>query len=432
MQPAEPDFPTTPLQEFVWHELTSRGSSSDYNCVRSTRETGELDVRAFTDTLAELVERHDALRYGFVPHGPVMRQRAIHRSIVYRHHDLRRFGRSRAEQDAARLLAAFSFQALDVISDPLFQTFTATISDSEVIVAHLFHHLIIDGWSIDLLMRERNLLYRSRSESSDQRSGVVESPTQFGDHVERQRRSMPPTRLERNREYWEQQAAVAPRPTLHGSDSHRGSDARVWRRYPISSGDRLRLERLAQRQRCSEFTLFFALIAAALSEILEARQLLFAVAHHNRTPATRFSPIGWVSTVMPVSATFGDQPDLVDAVPQARAGLRTAVAHKDIDPRTFLSCLGRNDVIWVSASVPARREGGSEALLDSSTPFVLPAELYAPSPLSPEESDLNVDLDLSAPQAAVSFGYPSGSGDARWEQTVAIMQRLVSGSGSVH
>lgn len=143
---------------------------------------GALDTLILGESLDFLVERHEILRTRITENNGVISQvvdepktgllNVVDLSDVSEEH---RMDRAR---DLATQLAR---QPIDMTKSPMMYVSLFRLSDTQHVLALVLHHIIVDGWSLEVLMRELSTSYNDfRAERS---SSLEDLPIQFGDYV---------------------------------------------------------------------------------------------------------------------------------------------------------------------------------------------------------------------------------------------------------
>jgi amino acid adenylation domain-containing protein len=154
--------PTTEPQREVWlADRLGRDASLAFNESVSLHFRGALDADALADALQALVDRHDSLRANVGPDGDTLCVRAAMPLALQR---IDVSGLGVAERDAerdARLRAAVDTPfALE--SDALLRAELLRLAPDEHLLILTAHHIVCDGWSWWVLVRELAALYAAR------------------------------------------------------------------------------------------------------------------------------------------------------------------------------------------------------------------------------------------------------------------------------
>jgi len=166
---------------------------------------GTLDAPGLTRALARLIARHGALRTGLVhAHGRVWQAVAPHVPTPLREVDLR--GRADAEQALARLLRAAS-APFDAAAPPLLRMLVVRLAPARSRLAIVLDHLIADGWSMRLLLRELSALYAEESGAAPARLAPAH---QHADWSAAQRRELTSARVATVARRWRRSLGADP------------------------------------------------------------------------------------------------------------------------------------------------------------------------------------------------------------------------------
>ncbi|QDW65940.1 amino acid adenylation domain-containing protein [Luteimonas granuli] len=170
--------PSTGSQQEIWlADQLGREASLAFNLSVSLRLRGTLDRQALRAALQELVARHDALRSHLGPDGQVLYVHE-HRELPLQVHDLRGLddeGRRLAIDGHLRDTVETPF---DLASGPLFRAGLLHVSDNDHLLLMTAHHIVCDGWSWGVIVRELAALYGRHMGVSD---APLSEPALFSD-----------------------------------------------------------------------------------------------------------------------------------------------------------------------------------------------------------------------------------------------------------
>ncbi|HHK5948385.1 TPA: amino acid adenylation domain-containing protein, partial [Serratia marcescens] len=151
-------LPLSFAQQRLWFLTQLEGLSETYHIPLALNLRGELDLPAWRQSLDALYVRHEALRSRFVtvegqPQAHILPADALPLTV----HDLRRQqdAQSQARQLAQRLTEA----PFDLTQGPLVRAALIRLADEEHLFLLICHHIISDGWSTGILLRELGALY---------------------------------------------------------------------------------------------------------------------------------------------------------------------------------------------------------------------------------------------------------------------------------
>ncbi|RKH16813.1 non-ribosomal peptide synthetase [Corallococcus sp. CA047B] len=205
-QPLPLSFP----QRRLWFLDQFEPGTPAYNIPEFARLLGPLQPDVLERSLNEVIRRHEGLRTVFVSEGGEPRQSVLPRltvplPVVDLSHlpEAERGGRCQA---LALQVAGASF---DLARGPLLQTTLVRLAPEEHVLLLVVHHIVSDGWSTGILVRELAALYDAFSRQ--QPSPLPELPLQYADFAVWQREHLRGDVLTSQLDYWRKQ--------LEGSDS---------------------------------------------------------------------------------------------------------------------------------------------------------------------------------------------------------------------
>jgi amino acid adenylation domain-containing protein len=133
-------------------------ASCAYNESVTIRLHGSLQADLMDSAWARLVERHPALRIRIAANGET--QEVVDRRLPITHHDWRGSG---AEERLANLLSQEAATAFDLATGPLVRVHLVRLSEVDHALVITAHHIICDGWSMNVLCDEWGRLYSALS-----------------------------------------------------------------------------------------------------------------------------------------------------------------------------------------------------------------------------------------------------------------------------
>ncbi len=259
--PRDGDLPLSFAQERLWfiEQLESAGPA--YHIPLIVRIEGQLDIEALRKALAELVRRHESLRTTFINVDGEPRQRiAASLKVDLPIIDLSTYPEEGRDVEAAVFSSAQAQRTFDLSSGPLLRAALLRLSNETHVFTLTLHHIISDGWSVGVLVREVAVLYEAYAAGKE--SPLEELTVQYADYAVWQRDWLQGEVLENQLEYWRGllaglPAAIElptdyPRPPVQ---SFRGDSV------TFSLGEEL-TAKLKEISRQHNVTLFMTLLAA--------------------------------------------------------------------------------------------------------------------------------------------------------------------------
>ncbi|MEB3358887.1 MAG: amino acid adenylation domain-containing protein [Synechococcales bacterium] len=208
-QSRPPVVPLSPAQKNLWvlHQLDP--DSSAYHIALSWRLTGSLNIPALEDSLKAIAQRHESLRTRFIeqagqPYQIILPDFSLPLPVT----DLRHLPADGVAAEVQRLTAQWVQQPFDLSRDPLLRGHLLRLDDTTAILLLILHHIVADGWSRGVLMREFAILYRGFVEG--QVTALPPLPVQYADYTLWQQQWLQSDACRVQLDYWQRQLAALP------------------------------------------------------------------------------------------------------------------------------------------------------------------------------------------------------------------------------
>ena len=366
--PHDAPLPLTAAQRRLWllEDLTP-GSAENSTGV-GLRLSGPLDTAALRTALDRLAARHDALRTTFVPtDGQGTQLVAGTGGIPLRTADLRSVPPADRAAAADELLAAELSRAYDLRRGPLTRALLIRTGQDEHLLLLGQHHIVTDGWSVAVLVRELVELYRA--EAAGGPATLPEPGVQYPDFAVWERSRHDPQEQRRRLAYWKDTLAGLhdlelptdrPRPpvrTTAGALHRRGLPAH------LVTG----LERLAHAQGATLFTVLAAATAVLLSRCSGQSDIALGTVASGRNRTDLEQTVGFFVNTLVLRATVDQDAAFRDLLRAMRETVLDAFAHDVPFDRLVEELAPERDpsraplvqtlIVLQEAMVPARRAG---------------------------------------------------------------------------
>src|SRR5215218_2732660 len=178
-RPEPEPFPALSFaQQRLWFLDQLNPGSPVYNVATAIRMKGRLDVEALGRSLNEVVRRHESLRTTFATvEGQPVQVIAPGLSVDVPLIDLRHLGEAEREAEAKRLACGEERSPFDLAEGPLVRARLYWLRDDEHLALLTLHHIISDGWSLQVLVGELGTLYEAFA--AGRPSPLAELPVQY-------------------------------------------------------------------------------------------------------------------------------------------------------------------------------------------------------------------------------------------------------------
>jgi hypothetical protein len=324
-------FPLSYAQQRLWllDRLLPRGSV--YNVAKVFRLVGSSDVAALRAALNELVQRHEVLRTRFEleDRGPVQ-VIAPQMPLALQLEDLGELGAEVREAEARRLSREEAQTPFDLERGPLIRVRLLRLSDTEHWLLLTLHHIVTDGWSWGVLVRELSALYAAHRQG--EASALPALPVQYADYAVWQREWLQGEVLEQQLGYWKPMLAELPvlklptdrpRPAV---PSFRGG--RVT--FTLDAGLTAELRGLSRREGVTLFMTLLAAFQVLLYRYSGQDDIVVGVPIAGRVRPELGGLIGFFVNTLVLRGDLSGEPTFREYLARVRARALEAYAHQDL------------------------------------------------------------------------------------------------------
>ena len=206
------DLPLSFAQQRLWFLERLNPGQSVYNIPLLLRLQGPVDEAALQSSLNEVIRRHEALRTRFEERNGEPRQ-CIEKALTIALDKIDvRSGAPDERFARARVIAErLALEPFDLARAPLLRAVLIRFEDDEAILGLIMHHMIGDGWSIGVLLRELAVLYPAHADG--RKAQLPALALQYADFACWQRGWLKDAVLGEQLRYWKQHLPT-PLPVL--------------------------------------------------------------------------------------------------------------------------------------------------------------------------------------------------------------------------
>ncbi|MHB1558888.1 MAG: amino acid adenylation domain-containing protein [Isosphaeraceae bacterium] len=324
-------IPASFAQQRLWFLDQLAPGSPAYNIPTAVRLEGKLDVEALRLALDEIVRRHEILRTRFLDEGGVPRQViAETMELPLEVEDLSGLPEPDRHDRALARIREEAARPFDLARGPLVRAGLIRLGEREHVVQVTMHHIVSDGWSLGVLIREVSALYESFHHGEP--SPLPEPAIQYADYAAWQRGWLESEVLSEQLNYWsEQLTGVAmlalptdrPRPAR---PSGRGGER-------TATVPRATLDALRTIGRVEGATLFMTLLAAfqvLLHRYSGQEDIAVGSPIAGRTRHELEGLIGFFVNTLVLRGDLSGDPGFRDMLGRVRRAAIGAYAHQDL------------------------------------------------------------------------------------------------------
>jgi amino acid adenylation domain-containing protein len=329
-RPPEAGWPLSFAQQRLWFLERWSPDTAVYNVADALRLRGTLDPRALTASLTEVIRRHEALRAVFEEADGTPVQRLLPATFDLPWIDLRALPAERREAEESRLTLTEARRPFSLARGPLIHVKLLRLADDEHLLLFVLHHIVADGWSINLLISEALSLYRGFTTGGW--PTLPELPIQYTDFAWWQRQWLQGEVLENLLAWWRERLAGAPELLDLPTDRPR-PPLRSERGASVALSHRLAIEPLAALARERGATLFMLLLAAfqtLLARWSGQNDIVVGTPIANRNRPEIEGLIGLFVNTLALRADLAGDPSFIELLDRMRDVVIGAYDHQDL------------------------------------------------------------------------------------------------------
>uniref|UniRef100_UPI0005193128 non-ribosomal peptide synthetase n=1 Tax=Mesorhizobium sp. WSM3626 TaxID=1040987 RepID=UPI0005193128 len=318
-------------QERLWFLSQIEGGSAAYHVPLALHLRGEPDRAALGRALDEVWARHETLRSVFATQDGKawVAFLASEQGLPLVEHDLR------GAKDVEARLAALSEEEFtapfDLERGPLVRARLIHVADTEHVLLVTQHHIVSDGWSMGILLKEVGSLYAAFSRGEESPLGKL--PVQYPDYAAWQRQWLSGERQARQAQYWRDALQDAPVVLNLPTDRPRPvQQSFVGSSVPVRLDAELtwELKRLSLRHGVTPFMVVLAAWAVVLSRLSGQEDIVIGTPTANRGRREVEGLIGFFVNTLALRVDVSGEPDVATLLERVRSVALGAQDHQDL------------------------------------------------------------------------------------------------------
>lgn len=297
--------PLTDSQEMI-RLVEQRNNGSQVYYISMTHElSGTLDIPLLQASLQRLPERHEALRISVISDEAEPYQQLADRvEFPVTVHDWTGLSSTEQQEKMAEIRES---TRLDLRRAPLCHVHLVKIAPQRFLLNCIFHHLVMDGWSVGIFYKELASIYSAGARSRD----PLLTPVAMGFFAHAQQHSLlSPQKLEERFGFWEQFLDGCPEFTSLPSDFRRPPEqsfAGGSVHFRIEKKVLQRIRQTAKIARVTTNTVLMAAYAVLLRQYTSQRDVVFGVPFSGRTRREIEQACGMFVSFLPFRVTMEDE-----------------------------------------------------------------------------------------------------------------------------
>jgi hypothetical protein len=316
----------------LWFHEQLDPESCAYNLVSAYRLSGVLDVKALEQSINQIIDRHEVLRTVFEavdgqPMQKILPAMAIELPVVY----LTCAGSDPTQESELRRIARdVAGQSYDLARGPLLRTVLLQLADDEHVLLLAIHHVVFDGWSIGIFVRELSQIYNTLK--SGKFSQLPKLHIQYADFAVWQRSRLDGRNLETSLSYWKSQLDKLPtlklpikrfQPLMDTASSAREE-------FELSKGLTEELRSLSHRTGTTLFMVLLAAYNVALCRYTGQTDIAVGTPIAGRNHPAVEGLIGFFLNMLVLRTDMSGNPTFCQLLERIRQVCIDAFAHQDL------------------------------------------------------------------------------------------------------
>ncbi|MCA2703661.1 MAG: amino acid adenylation domain-containing protein [Microcystis sp. M038S2] len=325
------ELPLSFAQQRLWFLDQLQPNSALYNIPMVLHFRGNLNQKALEQSLQEICDRHEVLRTNFVtidgqPTQVIQTTRETI-SVV----DLQDLPIHEQAEKTQQLKQKQATQPFDLAKESLIRITLVVLSETEHLLLVCMHHIISDGWSIEVLIHELTSLYNAYVQN--QPANLAPLPIQYGDFALWQKQWLQGDVLQSQLNYWQNQLTAAPPllslPTDHPRPAVQ-SFVGTQQEFSLSPKLSQALTELSHQQGVTLFMTLLAAFDALLYRYTGSGDILVGTPIANRNRSEIEGLIGFFVNTLVMRTDLSDNPSFSQLLTRVREVTMDAYAHQDL------------------------------------------------------------------------------------------------------
>lgn len=320
-------FTFSQLSHWNWFRLDERPHLRQI--AGALRLCGRLDLAALVASLREVIVRHEALRTRALVCDGVPEQQILAVEECGVDLDASRFVLAASEADVTRLIEQFILQPTSVVADPLFAVQLLRIRSDEHVLVIAMEHLISDGHSRSIVLRDVLTAYTQASQGHA--VSLPQQAVQFGDYAVWQR-DMRESRAEQHRAYWNEHLLNCERVRFPQDDTSVAVDRIGWNSVPIRicRQTTAALRNWCRLRRTTLVMSVFTAYAALALRWCDVRDAVIQYVTDGRTLPQLADVVGYFAFSLPLRVRIFASDTFHDLIDRVTAEYCNAYEHADL------------------------------------------------------------------------------------------------------
>ncbi|ELS00505.1 amino acid adenylation enzyme/thioester reductase family protein [Xenococcus sp. PCC 7305] len=325
------NLPLSFAQQRLWFLAQLEPESFAYNGTSILELEGKLNLDALSQSINEIVRRHEVLRTSFtVVDGQPRQQIAAELNLDLKLIDLSEFSSPERATEIKRLEQAHTEQPFDLTQSPLFRLTLLRVETNQHLLLMTMHHIICDAWSTGIFIHELSQLYTAFA--NNQSNPLPELLIQYADFAAWQRQLLQGEFLESQLNYWQRQLNQLPRlnlpTTVPRQEVTTNPSAQETFLIPVELSQAV--GQLSRREGVSLFMTMLSVLQILLQHHTSQDDIVVGTDIANRNHGEIESLIGFFVNLLVLRTDLSGNPSFTELLQRVRQITLAAYAHQDL------------------------------------------------------------------------------------------------------
>jgi amino acid adenylation domain-containing protein len=325
------ELPLSFAQQRLWFLDRLQPDNLAYNIPVGVRLQGVLNIEVLRQSFQEVINRHETLRTVFTtvdgqPIQKIIQSLSFTLPVV----DLQNLSPIKQEAKALQLAREETRKPFMLDRDPLLRVTLLQLNDTEYLLLLTIHHIVADGWSMGILVREVATLYEAFC--AGKRSPLPHLSIQYADYAVWQRQWLQGEVLEKKLSYWKQQLGhnlpILQLPMKENSTVSRSQSA--IHDFQLPSQLSAALNKLSRQESTTLFMTLLAAFQTLLYRYTNQDDITVGTDLANRTQSETEQLIGFFVNLLVLRTDMSGNPTFYELLERVREVTLKAYAHQDL------------------------------------------------------------------------------------------------------
>lgn len=317
-------------QQRLWFMNNVISNKAVYNIPCTIELDGKLDIMLLKESVQEIVNRHESLRTNFVDIDGTAKTKILD-NLDFNIKEIDLVGKSHKEHELKEHVLREVNWNFDLSSEALMRVTVIKTEEEKALLLVVFHHIISDGWSVNVFMNELTEIYKAKE--SNLEHTLEDIKVQYSDFTVWQRKVLDGELGERQLSYWEKKLENHETSLEINTDRPLGNEQTYSGSSYSFNIDKNTYDRLSKFSTDNNVTLFMTLLGAFQTTLYKysgQRDLIVGSPVAGRNHSETEPLIGFFVNMLPLRTEFPESITFEELVGKIRSTTLDAFDNQDV------------------------------------------------------------------------------------------------------